>query len=243
MSNREPDIDALFDPSVVQDPHDYYRHLRENDPVHEVEGTGTFLVTRMDLIHEVAGQPEVFSSASGEFLHKGDWTVPGLREAISGYSGEFGGGALGNVDPPDHQRHRKVVTRKFSANTMRAMESEFRRLVVDTLSDIGPDGRLEWMSKVAEPLPMGMMARIFGLPDSMAPGLKRQGYAMIERIGGIVPESRIQQLEDEGMKGLTPVLDAYISAKEGSIAYEDGLIGIVAQAVNAGDLNDLEAVG
>jgi cytochrome P450 len=243
MSTNETEIDLLFEPGVVQDPHEYYRNLRESDPVHEVAGTGTFLVTRMDLIHDVVGQTETFSSRSVEFLHKGDWAAPGLRPAATGYSSEVAGGAIATADPPDHGRQRKVVARKLSTDSVRAMEPEFRVLVADALSDIGPDGHLEWMSRVAEPLPMAMVARILGLPDALAPELKKQGYAMVERISGFVPEDRIQRLEAEGINGLTSVLEAYVHAKEGSNLYRDGLIGIVAHAVNIGELNDLEALG
>jgi cytochrome P450 len=123
------------------------------------------------------------------------------------------------------------------------MEPEFRALVVAALADIAADGRLEWMSTVAEPLPMIMVARILGLPDALAPDLKKQGYAMVERISGFVPEDRIQHLEDAGINGLMPVLEAYTQAKKGSMLYSNGLIGTVAQAVNDGELNDLEAVG
>jgi cytochrome P450 len=56
--------DPLFDPDVVEDPHSYYAQLRASDPVDELQGAGTFLVTRMDLIHEVVAKPEVFSSVS-----------------------------------------------------------------------------------------------------------------------------------------------------------------------------------
>jgi cytochrome P450 len=243
MSTSETGVDPLFDPDVVQDPHDYYRQLRQQDPVHEVAGTATFLVTRMDLIHEVVAEPETFSSMTGEFLHKGDWRSPGLRPAATGYSIEAAGGVIATADPPDHQRQRKVVARKLSTTSMREMEPEFRALVLDALSDIRPNRRFEWMSRVAEPLPMIMVARILGLPDDMATELKRQGYAMVERISGFVPEDRIQALEDDGINGLTPVLDAYMQAKDGPHADADGLIGVVARAVNDGELTDLEALG
>ena len=62
-------VDPLFEPEVVEDPHGYYAQLRATDPVHELPGTGTFLVTRMDLIHEVVAKPSVYSSVSGRFLH------------------------------------------------------------------------------------------------------------------------------------------------------------------------------
>jgi hypothetical protein len=38
-------VDPLFDPDVVEDPHGYYAQLRAMDPVHELPGTNTFLVT------------------------------------------------------------------------------------------------------------------------------------------------------------------------------------------------------
>src|SRR6476619_1723272 len=63
-------VDPLFDPAVVEDPHSYWSQLRAADPVHEVPGTGTFLVTRMDLIHEVVAAPAVFSSRCAQFLHR-----------------------------------------------------------------------------------------------------------------------------------------------------------------------------
>jgi cytochrome P450 len=235
------EVDALFDPDVVQEPHDYYRRLREHDPVHEVAGTSTFLVTRMDLIHDVVSRTDLFSSDSAEFLHKGDWPTPGLRAAMSSYSGTAG--ILATADPPDHQRQRRVVGRVFSATAIRGMEPEFRALVTDALSHVGSEGRIEWMSRVAEPLPMVMVARVLGLPDSIAPKLKRQGYAMVERIGGFVPEDKILQLEDAGINGLTTVLEAYAQARQSSAQEHHGLIGTVAQAVDDGELDELEAMG
>jgi cytochrome P450 len=236
-------IDRLFSREVVDDPHTYYRELRDDDPVHEVAGTGTFVVTRMDLIHQVVGDPEVFSSVSGEFLHLGDRARPALRPAMTGMSGDDASGAIATTDPPDHGRQRKMVVRRLSTSNIQAMEPEFRGLVANALADIPRDGRLDWMAHIAEPLPMVMVARILGLPDDLAPGLKKQGYAMVERIGGFVPEAQIQVLEDEGVNGLAPVIDAYMQAKEQATAYENGLIGIVKDAVDDGELSDLEAFG
>jgi cytochrome P450 len=243
MTSSGISVDPLFDPRVVQNPHDYYRQLRETDPVHEVQGTGTFLVTRMDLVQQVVNETEIFSSTSAEFLHKGDWDSPGLRPAATGVSPEDAAGAIATADPPDHMRQRKVVARKLSTSNMQAMEPEFRALVSDALASGGVDGRLEWMSAVAEPLPMIMVARILGLPDALAPELKQQGYAMVERIGGFVPEERIQQLENDGINGLTPVIEAYLQAKDDPGVCADGLIGIIARAAGDGELSDLEALG
>jgi cytochrome P450 len=242
MTTAAPAVDPLFEREVVQDPSAYYRELREHDPVHEIPGTGTFLVTKMDHIYQVVAKPDVFSSMSYEFLHKGDWALPGLRPAGSGeMSGE--GSVLATADPPDHTRQRKVISRRLSTSSMQAMEPEFHGLVKDALATIGSDGRIDWMSLVAEPLPMVMVARILGLSDAYAPELKRQGYAMVERISAFVPEDRIQFLEDEGINGLASVIQAYGEARQGSTAYDHGLIGILAHAVAAGEMTDAEVFG
>jgi cytochrome P450 family 144 len=123
------------------------------------------------------------------------------------------------------------------------MEPAFRDLVDDALSAIGPDGRCEWMSHVAEPLPMVMVARILGFDDEQAPQLKQLGYAMVERIGGFVPERRLHDLDVAGFQDMAPVIEAYTQARQDPNAYADGIIDTVAQAANDGELDDLEAIG
>ena len=80
---------------------------------------------------------------------------------------------LATADPPDHTRQRKVVSRRLSTTVMQEMEPEFRELVDHTLDVALASGRIEWMSQLAEPLPMIMVARILGLPDDDAPRTSR----------------------------------------------------------------------
>jgi len=246
MISRASEIDPLFDPAVMQDPYEYYRFLRENDPVHEIPGTSAYLVTRAKTIYDVVGNTDVFSSVSGEFLHKGEWETPGLRglstTADSGADGANAGGGVAGADPPNHTRQRKVVTRKLSTANMRAMEPEFRALMDEAMADIPPDGRFEWMSRVAEPLPMVMVARILGLPDSLAPQLKKQGYESLERISGFVSEARVLEIEGHTIEDLTPLIEAYMRAKEDSTPFAGTMIGILAQAVVDAELSDIEAM-
>ena len=235
--------DPLFEAHVVEDPHGYYAQLRATDPVHELPGTGTFLVTRMDLIHEVVAKPAVFSSVSAEFLHhRANAGAPGLRRVgPADLDSEGGGGAvLATADPPDHTRQRKVVGRRLSTTVVQEMESGFRDLVDQTLDVTLPTGHVEWMSQLAEPLPMIMVARVLGLPDDAAPRLKEQGYASVEAISGFVSDERLDEL-GQPMMDVGPVVDAYIQARGGEHPDMATLIGVCAQAVDAGELTDEEA--
>ena len=74
-----------------------------------------------------------------------------------------------------------------------------------------PTGRIEWISRLAEQLPMIMVARILGLDDSAAPALKEQGYASVEAISGFVTEERFAEL-GAPMMNVGPVVDAYFAS-------------------------------
>jgi len=235
-------LDPLFEPDVVEDPHGYYAQLRTLDPVHEVPGTGTYLVTRMDLIHEVVAKPSLYSSRSAQFLHhRANDGAPGLR-APGGVDVDLGnaGTVLATADPPDHTRQRKVVSRRLSTTAMQEMEPQFRRLVDQALDNALVAGRIEWMSELAEPLPMVMVARILGVSDDAAPRLKEQGYASVEAIGGFVSDERLAEL-GQPMMDVGPVIDAFIEERASTQHDHGSLLGVCAQAVQDGELTDEEA--
>jgi cytochrome P450 len=196
----------------------------------------------MDLIHDVVAQPAVFSSVSTRFLHhRANDGTPGLQSVLPGAEAEASAGAvLAAADPPDHTRQRKVIARRLSSTAMQEMEPEFRALVDQVLDHALPTGRIEWMSQLAEPLPMVMVARILGLPDNQAPRLKEQGYASVEAIGGFVSEERLAEL-GRPIMDVGPVVDAYAEARTSRQFDDTTLIGVCAEAVDVGDLTEAEA--
>ena len=240
----DPAVDPLFDPDVVERPHEYYARLREQDPVHEIAGTRTFLVTRMDLVHEVVAKTGVFSSVSARFLHvHGSGDAPGLR-GVGPDAAEIDpsvGQVLATADPPDHGRQRKVVTRRLSTSVMAGMEPEFGALVDGVLDRALAAGRIDWMRELAEPLPMIMVARILGVPDDKAPALKEQGYASVEAISGFVTDERLAEL-GAPMMNVGPVVDRYLEARSARHYDPDTLIGVCGQAAEDGELTDVEAM-
>jgi cytochrome P450 len=237
--------DPLFDFDVVEQPHEYYAQLRETDPVHRIPGTETFLVTRMDLIHEVVAKTGVFSSVSARFLHvHGNGDRPGLRGVRprdDDVDLERAGAVLATADPPDHGRQRKVVTRRLTTSVMQGMEPEFAELVDGVLDGALAAARIEWMSELAEPLPMIMVARILGVGDDQAPALKEQGYASVEAIGGFVSDERLDELGTP-MMNVGPVVDRYLDARSTQEYDPNTLVGVCGQAVEDGELTDIEAM-
>ena len=236
--------DPLFDLSVVEHPHDYFAELREIDPVHLLKGTDTYLVTRLDLIHEVVADPETYSSKTNAFLHVTPDGTPGLRDALGDepIADGFDVAVVATADPPKHTQQRRILTPLFGKHALARREDEFRELVDGALDPHVETGRVEWMNTIAEPLPSVMVARILGLDDSVSPFLKETGFASVEQIGGFVSEDRRGELRDL-MTRLGPVADAYTRALSGDGPGPESVLGAVADAVSTGDMDDLEAIG
>lgn len=237
--------DPLFDHAVVEAPHDYYAELRATDAVHVLEGTNTYLVTRLDLIHEVVADPETYSSSTNAFLYVGADGTAGLRdalgdEAVTDDASDVA--VVATADPPKHTRQRRVLTPLFAKHAIARREDEFRDLVDRALDPHLDAGAVEWMSAVAEPLPSVMVARILGLDDDVWPFLKETGFASVEQIGGFVPHDRRLELRDL-MTRLGPLGDAYGRARDGDGPDPDMVLGAVAHAVDVGEMDDLEAIG
>ena len=235
--------DPLFDSMVLEHPHPYYALLRESDPVHLIRGTDAYLVSRFDLIQEVVANPGVFSSNSGEFLYLSESDHPGLRSPGRSDGGDTEmPGVLATADPPDHGRQRKIFSGLFSVGAINERQDEFRELIRAALGGQLASGHVEWMADIAEPLPMVIVARLLGLPDSTAPALKEQGYASVEQISGFVSEERSHVLLQKMME-FGPVIDGYAAARATANPDQSTVIGVCAKAVGNGELSDMEAFG
>jgi cytochrome P450 family 144 len=236
-------VEPLFNAEVIEDPYDYYAALRDDDPVHRVEGTDAFVVARGHLIQEVVADPSTYSSQSDAFLFLAPGDRPGLRPASGRERPVDEGipGVLATADPPDHGRQRKVLSKLFSTSALARREPGFRALIDAALEPCLNGGEVEWMSAIAEPLPMVMVARILGLSDSDAPTLKEYGFAGTEQINGFASEERCREIRNR-LTDLGPIGDAYTQARSGKGPGTDTVIGACAHAVGAGELNDLEAV-
>jgi cytochrome P450 len=238
-------VDPLFQESIVQDPYPYFDDLRRADPVHEIVGTGSFLVTSMALVREVATRLDDFSSNNASFLH----IDPSRMPIMAGYgvsdadAAAAGGGVLATADGAIHRRQRKVVMRKFSTAQMDAFESQFEALAEAALDWHLPSGRVEWMAEVADPLPNVVLARVLGLPDDTAPLLRSAGFGSVERINGFITPERSAEIDAAVGEAMTLVVSEYERAKRDPGPSDDSMLGILAAAVDAGELSDAEALG
>lgn len=231
--------ERLYDDEVVADPCPYFAQLRAEDPVHEVGGSGMFLVTRMDLIKQVIADTETFSNHYVGFLQRDDDGTSFVLPIGPQGSDPSAGWVLATADPPDHLRHRRVMQPHLTPAAVEALVPTMREFATDLLAPGLEAGGIEWMGTVAEPLPMRVLARLLDLPETAIPQMLEFGYASGERLSGLATRARLAELDQIafGSAGAF-VLDAYV----GRGGTSDSLVGSIVAAVESGQLTETEAL-
>ncbi len=246
MSLALPDF-APEDPGWYQrDPHAAFARLRAEDPVHWHEDGGFWCITRhADLLH-VSQRPKLFSSERGTQLFEVRSPVASPRPAASpivgGMSGAMDGPSAGGdnassiirMDPPAHNRYRKLVIGGFTPGRVAAMEPWIRQIAVESLDAIEPDGPVDLVDRIAVPLPMIVIADLLGVPRDDMPRFRHWSDAMVELGGG--------QFSPEAV-AVVPQILAYVSevTRERRRAPKDDLISRLVDAEIDGErLTDLD---
>jgi cytochrome P450 len=183
----------LFDPDFLADPYPAYAWLREHDPVHHLGGN-FWAVSRYDDVQHVLRHPAVFSSElgySGMMGGEGS-AMPGAdrdrRRAMSDSgmgvmtSGFAGLRVLIAVDPPDHTRLRRLVSKPFAPRSIWALEPRLREIcngLVDEMLDARVDGVADLWSHISYPLPTMVIAEMLGIPSARKADFKRWSDAIV----------------------------------------------------------------
>lgn len=228
---------AFFGAEALQDPCPLYDRMRAQAPVHRIGDSVFYAVCGWDAVLEAVERVDDFSSnLTATMVYHGDGTVRPFGMGPPGGPAH----ALATADDPVHAMHRKILLPHLSAKRVRVIE-EFAAQTADRLWDENlHDGQIEWMSAMANRLPMMVVARLLGLPGGDVDKLIRLGYATTTLLDGIVTPD---QLEAAGMAAIELsgyVLDHFDKAHTGA---DHGLIADLAARCASGELEQLPALG
>lgn len=145
----------LLDPTNRADPYPIYARIRDAGPLVLPESHLVVLST-FDACDDVLRHPDAASDGMKSTL---------VRQRIA--AGEvvrpFGPPSFLFLDPPDHTRLRKLVSKAFVPRVVKALEPEITALVDGLLDDIGGE-RFDVIADLAYPLPVAVICRLLGVP-------------------------------------------------------------------------------
>ena len=164
-----PDTEVVFDPASYVDgvPFGALTRLRRDTPVAWVpeipvlgwpEGPGFWLVLRHAEVESVLTRPRLFSSSLGATQIRD----PATPQAL-GYVRRM----MLNMDPPEHSRLRRLLSRSFTPRAVAKLEDRIRghaRGICDRVL-VSRNGECDFAKDVAADLPLLTLADVLGVPE------------------------------------------------------------------------------
>jgi cytochrome P450 family 144 len=236
MSVREGQLGlALFDDEFIQDPYPLYARMHAAGPVHRIGDSGFHAVCTWDAVNEAVSRPDDFSSNLTATMTYENGTVG--QFAFSELGSELQ--ALATADDPAHAAHRKLLLPQLVARRIKAVEEYVREIETRLWQEHVRDGRVEWMSAMANRLPMMIVTRLIGVPDVDSEQLMRWGYAGTKTVEGLVSHDELAEAGAAVMELAVYINEHFLAAAEDP---KDNLLGDLATARAAGDLTDATAL-
>lgn len=193
----------------VAAPYPFLARLRRERPVFRSEHLGAYVLTRYADVRAAYGDPRRFSS-------KGSLTVSRslsreTRDRL-GEHGSFLSSFVANVDPPDHTRLRRSVSRAFTPRAVAAMEGRFRRLNEDLLDRIEPRGAADFVRDIGHEPSIKLTARFIGVPEADEEFVQARVKEWFQLFLAPQPPERQRELAD-GFLGYLDYVDRLVAAR------------------------------
>jgi cytochrome P450 len=153
---HQPRPVSALDPFSAEfraDPFAAYAELRATGPIVWLEQYGIWVVQHHAQVKDVLTDWRRFSNAGGggltNYFKEPNWRQPSI---------------ILEVDPPEHERTRKVMMRVINANAIKSLRGGFeavaRRLVDAALAQ----GEIEAISQLVQPFPLTVFPDAVGMP-------------------------------------------------------------------------------
>ena len=149
-------LSQLLDPSNRADPYPAYDRIRASGPL-QLPAINLTVFSSYDHCDEVLRHP---SSASDRLK-----STAAQREIAKGVEPRpMGPPGFLFLDPPDHTRLRRLVSKAFVPKVVKALEPDITALVDSLLDKVAAAGRFDVIADLAYPLPVAVICRLLGVP-------------------------------------------------------------------------------
>ncbi|MFI9778894.1 cytochrome P450 [Streptomyces sp. NBC_01003] len=173
----------LFTWEFASDPYPAYAWLREHAPVHRTKlpsGVEAWLVTR----YADARQALADSRLSKNPEHHAEDAQGKSKTGIPGERSANLMTHLLNIDPPDHTRLRRLVSKAFTPRRIAEFAPRVQALTDDLIDQFAAQGKADLIHDFAFPLPIYAICDLLGVPSEDQNDFRDWAGMMIRHGGG-----------------------------------------------------------
>ncbi|ARP94177.1 cytochrome P450/oxidoreductase [Bordetella genomosp. 13] len=188
VSPRAAEFDPFGD-GYQQDPPEYVRWAREQEPVFYSPKLGYWVVTRYDDIKAIFRDNITFSPSIA--LEKITPTGPEANEVLASY-GYAMNRTLVNEDEPAHMPRRRVLMEPFTPEALKHHEPMVRRLTREYVDRFIDDGRADLVDQMLWEVPLTVALHFLGVPEEDMDLLRKYSIAhTVNTWGRPKPEEQV----------------------------------------------------
>jgi cytochrome P450 len=201
------DSRALFaqvlDPSNRVDPYPLYRRVREHGPLHLPEANlwvfSSFADCDEAIRHPASSSDRFKSTLAQRQVEAGEQPRP---FGLAGLVDQRRAPAFLFLDPPDHTRLRKLVSKAFLPRVISQLKPDIEALVDGLLDTIEERGHFDAVTDLAYPVAVAVICRLLGIPLEDEPQFGRASSLVGQSIDPFI------SLTGEGPTGFEERMDA-----------------------------------
>lgn len=216
-----------FDPDFRANPYPYYDRLRSQAPAYRAEN-GQIVLTRYSDVFEVLRSNDVSRDIEANaILDQSDEIAVRRRARRRG-----GAKSILNLDPPDHTRLRRLVSKAFTPRAIEQLRPRIEQMVDAVLDAAEARGSIELIDELAFPVPFQVISELLDMPTGRADELRGWSSALTQ---GLEPAASVSDLDaaEAAVNQLVPYLIEIIEQRRADPG-DDLLSGLLA-VEDAGD--------
>ncbi|HMF04963.1 MAG TPA: cytochrome P450 [Acidimicrobiia bacterium] len=186
-TTNEPQIFNPFEAGFFDDPYRQYAALREHDPVHR-SPLEVWVLFRYDDIVRTLRDPSLSVQV--------DNATPTARMKMFAEQApgevERGSHAMLNIDPPDHTRLRRLVSKAFTPKMVNGLRPRIQTLVDDALDAMAARGEADVIGDLAFPLPFTVISEMLGMPDGNRDEVRGWSHTLTKTLDPILSPEEVE---------------------------------------------------
>ena len=219
-----------FDPEFRKDPHPFYDRLRTDQPVHRTP-IGFVVLTRYDDVVNTLRNNDFSRDIELNANLPETPTRKFKRENIRSKS-------ILNLDPPDHTRLRRLVSKSFTPSAIDRLRPRIQELVDASLANAKRTGEIELVEELAFPVPFLVISDLLAMPTDRGDELREWSQIITATLE---PTTGVEDLEraEVAIGKMRPYLEEIIQHRRQHMG-DDMLSSLIAVEEQGEKLNNDE---
>lgn len=215
-----------FNPEFRAHPYPFYDSLRTHEPVHTTE-FGMVVLTRYDDVSTTLKSAD-FSRDVEKYSTQATSESRQRRREMQRERTK----SILNLDPPDHTRLRRIVSKSFTPSAMEKLRGRIELLVNTVLDAAQERGSIELIDDLAFPVPFQVISDLLAMPTERAEEMREWSQIITNSLEPTATDEELAQ-SDAAVAQLVPYLTSIIEDRRKNLG--DDMLSSLITAEEAGD--------